>query len=793
VTPQGTSRAAANNSDPAFRRALLISAAVFITYYLTAKIGFEFALQPGSISTLWMPNSILLAGLLLTPRRWWWLVILAAFPSHLASELQSGVPAAMVLSWFVSNSIQAFIGAFCITYLVKDQVRFDRLSDLCIFLVFGAFLAPFLSSFLDSALVKLNGWGNSAYWDLWRIRFLSNVLATLTLVPFVMVWVRGGIADIRNATLWRYLEATLLTLSLLAVGLAIFSTQPDALDRIPGLLYWPLPFLLWATVRFGTRGISSALVLVMFLAIVGTVHGTGPFVTNSSSYSALSIQGFLIVVSIPLFVLASVMEERQRAEASARDNEERLTLALNAAQMNTWDWRIQGDKLIWSAPAKPVFGVNGNGTDITPESFFSIMHPEDIMAVQSAITRAINEKTPYEVEFRLIRNGETHWFLSKGNVFYDQAGKPLRMLGIGIDITGRKQAEEALLAINERNRAILRALPDMMFLHDKDGVYLDYYTRDGGGLVVPPEAFLGKSVREVLPAPVAERVLDVLAHIEESDQPQILEYTLSIGGEERHFEARVVKAEGHHALSIVRDVTNSRRAAEAVKQSEAKLLQSTRQIRALAARLITAQESERRRISLLLHDDVSQSVAALGLGISRLKRKLPASIELTVAELDKLGAQAHDLTTQIRKLSHQLHPEVLEHLGLVAALQSHVKEFGDDWRITTSFTADVHSNPIPQDLSVCLYRVALEALVNVSKHSGAQSATVMLKETDGFLLLEVSDAGKGFDVEKARRGSGLGLASSEERIRNLRGTLEIQSDSQNGTVLTARVPFPGAI
>jgi PAS domain S-box-containing protein len=766
---------------------------IFVTYYLTAKIGFEFALQPGSVSTLWMPNSILLAGLLLTARRWWWLVILAAFPSHLASELQSGVPTPMVLSWFVSNSLQAFIAAFCITYFVKDQVRFDRLRDLSAFLVFGAFLAPFASSFLDSALVKLNGWGTSTYWDLWRIRFLSNVLASLTVIPFVLGWVNGGITAVRNARLSRYVEGGLLTFGLLAVGLVIFNSQPDAVERLPALLYWPLPLLLWATVRFGPRGISSALLAVMFLAIAGSARGTGPFVTNSSTYTALSIQGFLIVVSIPLMVLAAVMEERQRAEALARDNEQRLTLALNAAQMDTWDWQIQGDKLIWSAPTKVVFGFNGDDSDRTPESFFSVVHPEDIKSVQSAITRAINEGTPYEVEFRIVRNGEVRWFLSKGNVFYDHTGKPLRMLGIGIDITGRKQAEAALSEINERNRAILRALPDMMFLQDKEGVFLDYYARDVEHLLVPPEAFLGKSVREVLPAPLAERILEVLSRLDDSDQPQILEYTLRIGDEDRHYEARLVKAEGHHALSIVRDVTESRRAAEAVRQSEAKLLQSTRQIRALAARLITAQESERRRISLLLHDDVSQSVAALGLGISRLKRKLPASSEQTLVELDKLGVQAHDLTTQIRKLSHQLHPDVLEHLGLVAALQSHVKEFGADWQIETSFAADVRSNPIPLDVSVCLYRVALEALTNVSKHSGAKSADVALKETDGFLRLEVSDSGKGFDVEKARRGSGLGLASSEERIRHLRGTLEIQSDSQNGTLFIARVPLSGGL
>src|SRR5215510_5421381 len=239
----------------------------------------------------------------------------------------------------------------------------------------------------------------------------------------------------------------------------------------------------------------------------------------------------------------------------------------------------------------------------------------------------------------------------------------------------------------------------MMFLQDRDGVFVDYYSRDAGGLLVPPEAFLGKNVREVLPGEVAERIMEVLARLDDSDQPQILEYTLPIGNEERHFEARVVKAEGHHALSIVRDVTNSRRAAEAIKQSEAKLLQSTRQIRALAGRLITAQESERRRISLLLHDDVSQKIAALGVAVSRLKRKFPAASNEIVAELDQFGVHLHDLTTQIRHLSHQLHPDVLEHVGLVTALESHVSDFRHEEQIDVSFRSNVRTQPLALDLS----------------------------------------------------------------------------------------------
>ena len=105
--PAGTSRV-----DVTLRRTLTVAILVAIGYYLTAKIGFAFALQPGSVSTLWMPNSILLAGMVLVPKRSWWIILLAACPAHFASEVQSGVPTAMIFSWFISNSFQALFGAF---------------------------------------------------------------------------------------------------------------------------------------------------------------------------------------------------------------------------------------------------------------------------------------------------------------------------------------------------------------------------------------------------------------------------------------------------------------------------------------------------------------------------------------------------------------------------------------------------------------------------------------------------------------------------------------------------------
>lgn len=663
MTPLTTSESKTNRSD--LRRTIWISVGVFVTYYFTAKIGFEFVLQPGSISALWMPNSLLLAGLLLVPSRYWWLVISAALPAHIASEIQSGVPILMILSWFVSNSVQALIGAGGMRYFFKGEQRLDSLRSLIGFLVCCAFLAPFLSSFLDSGLVKLNGWGDGHYWDLWRLRFLSNVLATLTLVPFVLAWADTSESLFKQKKLLSYFEFAGLFAALFAVSLIVFTTENSPVGLSGSRLYWPLPFLVLTTVRFGLRGISLSLLVVMFLAIIGATKNAGPFIYSTSDNNALALQGFLIFVSISLLAFAVVLKERRSTELE-------------------------------------------------------------------------------------------------------------------------------LARINQRHQAILRAFPDVMFLQDKNGVYIDYYTQHPEKLLVPPTSFLGKTPREVLPVELGNKIGEVLSRLRETEEAQVVEYTMQAGNQSRHFEARIVNAEGDHALSIVRDVTEARRATDAVKQSEKRLQENSRQIRTLAAQLITAQESERRRIAILLHDDVGQNVATLGLAISRLKQKWANTDESTAAELYRLSKQVQDLTEQIRRLSHQIHPEVLEHLGLVKALESQVAEFSDEEQLAIKFSADVQTSPVPLDVAVAVYRVALEAVRNVSKHSGANSANVILQERNGFIELEVSDSGHGFDVESARYGSGLGLLSSEERVRLLQGTLEIRSQAHTGTSLIARIPLSKA-
>ncbi|HEX6692008.1 MAG TPA: MASE1 domain-containing protein, partial [Burkholderiales bacterium] len=152
---------------PAFplpARGLLVPAlALAVGYYLAARIGFAFTLQPHPISTLWPPNALLLAALLLTPGRAWGWLLAAALPAHLLVELQSGVPTAMVLGWFASNCSEALIGAALVRAFVPGPLRLDSFRNASVFLLCGALAAPVASSFLDAALVKLIGWGEGEY------------------------------------------------------------------------------------------------------------------------------------------------------------------------------------------------------------------------------------------------------------------------------------------------------------------------------------------------------------------------------------------------------------------------------------------------------------------------------------------------------------------------------------------------------------------------------------------------------------------------------------------------------
>jgi len=212
------------------------------------------------------------------------------------------------------------------------------------------------------------------------------------------------------------------------------------------------------------------------------------------------------------------------------------------------------------------------------------------------------------------------------------------------------------------------------------------------------------------------------------------------------------------------------------------------EIRALAAQLITAQEEERRRVSRELHDSLCQKLASLALDVENLAVALPPPAA-TRARLQDLCARAIKVSEEARHIAYELHPSVLDDLGLVVSLKALCDEFSKTEKMRVDFTAGKLPDLVPQKIASGLYRIAQESLRNVAKHAKAKQLSVELTMRDQGLVLSLQDDGIGFTPQAVKGKGGLGLVSIGERARIVGGTLLIESKPGDGTRISVRVPF----
>ena len=227
-----------------------------------------------------------------------------------------------------------------------------------------------------------------------------------------------------------------------------------------------------------------------------------------------------------------------------------------------------------------------------------------------------------------------------------------------------------------------------------------------------------------------------------------------------------------------------------LRENQARLEASNQQISQLFGRLIAAQETERTRIARDLHDDVGQRIAGIAIAMSGLKRKLSAGLD--AGAMDALASMQRDtaaLSDEVRHVSHELHPTLLQHAGLVEALRGVCTQFQKLHGIAVVYRADANLDALPYDVALALYRVAQEALYNVSKHAGASRIEVALTQIPDGVELSIADDGKGFNLADTRgRARGLGLLSMDERVRLLKGRIAIQTTPGSGTRLQVQIP-----
>jgi len=229
------------------------------------------------------------------------------------------------------------------------------------------------------------------------------------------------------------------------------------------------------------------------------------------------------------------------------------------------------------------------------------------------------------------------------------------------------------------------------------------------------------------------------------------------------------------ALSVIADITERKRAEEALAS--------------LSGRLIKAQEEERSRIARELHDDYNQRLAMLAIDLERLAENAGDPSVKAGQHLRQLSNRASELGADLHSLSHSLHPSTLRALGLVAGLKGFCEEFAEQHGVQIDFGHENVPRGIPEEPALCLFRIAQEALRNVKRHSGANRAEVHVEWLDGRLHLSVSDRGRGLDWNKPAAECGIGLRSMEERLRVLGGRLEVHSGPMEGTRIDAWLPL----
>jgi two-component system, LuxR family, sensor kinase FixL len=297
-------------------RPLGIAALVAAGYYLGVLVGFALRFPPATTSVLWPPNAILTAALLLTPIRLWWVCLAGALPVHFLVQAAIGWPAPFVAALFATNCSEALIAAGLIRRFSDAPLRFDTLWRVGVFIVAAGFAAPVLSSFADAAVV--NVFQGEPYWTVWRTRVFANSLTELSVVPLVVLLVTGRTSCLGQLSRRQIVEALLLAGVLVFVAVLVLSAGGAGLD-LPGLPRTPTVFLLplffWAAVRFGAGGMSTALFMSALIASFAARLGSRPFDVLAPQESLLALQIYLILMAVPLFAVAALLNERRRAMA----------------------------------------------------------------------------------------------------------------------------------------------------------------------------------------------------------------------------------------------------------------------------------------------------------------------------------------------------------------------------------------------------------------------------------------------------------------------------------------------
>lgn len=406
-------------------------------YYIAYLYGMSFS--EASAASFWFPDTVLLCALLLSRPRNWWIYVTGSLLIRLFSPASHGTPFWFLLATAGIDSAKGLLTAAALRIFARNSFRLESLQEFGLFCFFAVLLAPAASAFGGAALRHGLGYD---YWITWRQWFMGDAVAQLVVTPALLCWLFAFREGVRMPPPNRRLEAGLLAAGLIATGYAAFSTDISGMDSLTSRAYVVSPLLFWAAIRFTMEGASGAVAILSFFAVRAAVHGQGQFPGNAPAERVLNLQEFLVFSSVPLYLVAILVQQRENAERSSRESEERFRIMANSAPV-----------LIWMSGRDTLRDFFNRGwLDFTGRimeqelgtGWAESVHAEDVRRCMEIHNSSCEARQPFEIEYRLRRfDGEYRWILDRGVPRHDFNGDFVGYIGSAIDLTDRKRADEA--------------------------------------------------------------------------------------------------------------------------------------------------------------------------------------------------------------------------------------------------------------------------------------------------------------------------------------------------------------
>lgn len=490
------------------------------------------------------------------------------------------------------------------------------------------------------------------------------------------------------------------------------------------------------------------------------------------------------------------IEDRKAAEVALRVSKERFDLAVRGSKDGLWDWHITTYKVYSSPRLRELLGYQDSEFSESFDSWASGIHPKDHERVMKALSDHLEKGKVYDVEY-LYRNrsGEYRWQHARGQAIYDKEGKAVRMVGFISDITERKKGEEALRRSEEKYRLLANNLPSIVYRGFKD--WTVEFVDDKIELLTGynKEEFNSKKIKwsDLILKKDLVTARQSFLNALKTDRAYVREYRIRTKSGDIHWiqdRGQIIcnqDGEIEYVSGVFFDINESKRTQEA-------LLKSQKELRILSSQLLSAEETERKRIARELHDGIGQALSAIKFSVENaleeIRKKAPTANIESLASVIPLTQKTID---EVRRIVKDLRPSILDDLGILATIAWFCREFQSIFstvRIEKEIT--VKENEIPVSLKTIIYRIMQEALNNTAKHSQADRVRLSLKKFDGNIELVIADNGQGFNFEQdiyvKNSMRGFGLASMKERAELSGGQFTIESVTGAGTSI--RVLWP---